>query len=150
MIDQLRLVKRYYYDPYTKGSNSIKKVLPAILNSSEYLQSKYSKPIYGSAEMPSKNFRNWQWIEKVNGEVVDPYKRLPKLFENATEKDVQLLSNDNTLGDGGAALTAYGRLQFEEMSDYERSELKKGLLKYCELDTFAMVMIHEGWREMLS
>ena len=113
MIDQLQLVKRFYYDPYTKGSNSIKKVLPAILNSSDYLKEKYSKPIYGTKEIPSKNFTNWRWIEMKNGEVIDPYKRLPKLFENATQKDIQLLSTDNTLGDGGAALTAYGRLQFE-------------------------------------
>lgn len=38
MIDMCELVKYYYYDPYMKGSNSIKVVLPAILNSSEYLQ----------------------------------------------------------------------------------------------------------------
>jgi hypothetical protein len=33
------------------------------------------------------------------------------------------------------------------MSDYERSEIEAALLKYCELDTFAMVMIYEAWRE---
>ena len=48
MVDMLELVKRYYYDPYTRGSNSIKQVLPAILNSSRYLQEKYSQPIYGA------------------------------------------------------------------------------------------------------
>jgi hypothetical protein len=46
---------------------------------------------------------------------------------------------------GGAALTAYARLQqFEDMSYYERTEFKKALSKYCELDTMAMVMIYEG------
>src|SRR5690606_26730295 len=48
MVDLLELVKAYYYDPYMKGSNSIKVVLPAILNSSDYLKEKYSKPIYGA------------------------------------------------------------------------------------------------------
>ena len=38
MVDMWELVKRYYYDPYINGSNSIKYVLPAILNSSDYLQ----------------------------------------------------------------------------------------------------------------
>ena len=38
-----------------KGSNSIKVVLPAILNSSKAIQKKYSQPIYGSL-IPSKNF----------------------------------------------------------------------------------------------
>jgi len=42
MIDLRELVLRYYYNPLTKGSNSIKYVLPAILNSCEYLQNKYT------------------------------------------------------------------------------------------------------------
>jgi hypothetical protein len=57
MVDLCELVKRYYYDPLTKGSNSIKKVLPAVLTRSKYLQQKYSQPIYGS-----KNFTNQRWI----------------------------------------------------------------------------------------
>src|SRR5690606_27907653 len=40
MIDLCDVVKKYYYDPYMGGSNSIKAVLPAVLNSSEYLQQK--------------------------------------------------------------------------------------------------------------
>ena len=51
--------------------------------------------------------------------------------------------------DGGAAMTAYAKLQYEEMSDYEREEIRSALLRYCELDTLAMVMIYEGWREMI-
>lgn len=46
-------------------------------------------------------------------------------------------------------MTAYARMQFEQMSEYEFGKLKSGLLKYCELDTFAMVMIYEAWREMI-
>ena len=41
-------------------------------------------------------------------------------------------------------------LQFSEMTPYETDELEKALLLYCELDTFAMVMIYEAWREMLK
>ena len=48
MVDMLDLVKRYYYDPATNGKNSIKSILPSILNRSDYLQDKYSKPIYGT------------------------------------------------------------------------------------------------------
>lgn len=40
-------------------------------------------------------------------------------------------------------------MQFEDMSDYERAEIERGLLKYCELDTLAMVMVYEGWRDQL-
>jgi len=34
-------------------------------------------------------------------------------------------------------------MQFMEMSDPERENVVQGLLKYCELDTLAMVM--EEW-----
>ena len=151
MIDLALWVKRYYYDPATGGSNSIKDVLPAILASSEYLQSKYSQPIYGaSGGVKSHNFTDWQWIEVNDGVVTDPYKLLPKMFADVSDEDFELLSYEDELTNGGAALTAYARLQFSELSDYEREELTAALLKYCELDTFAMVMIFEAWKEMVS
>jgi hypothetical protein len=150
MIDLCELEKRFYYNPHTKGSNSIKKVLPAILNSSKYLQNKYSKPIYGAkGGIPSINYKDWTWLKMEDGEVINPYRQLPKMFQELKE-DVELLSDSDELGDGGAALTAYAKLQFEEMSEYEREELKAALLKYCELDTLAMVMIYECWRELLK
>jgi len=150
MVDMWEIVKRYYYDPATNGSNSIKDVLPAILNSSTFLQDKYSKPIYGAAGgINSLNFKDWQWIHFESGHVIDPYKLLPKMFRDVTDKNMDLLSDGDELNEGGAALTAYARMQFEEMSDYERDEIRKALLKYCELDTLAMVMIYEGWKEML-
>jgi len=85
-----------------------------------------------------------------NGSVIDPHKLLPKMFQNITDKELELLSDDDELKDVGAALAAYARLQFEEMSDYERLEIRKALLKYCELDKFAMVMIYESWEEMIN
>ncbi len=151
MIDMLDLVKRYYYHPSMKGSNSIKKVLPAILNNSQYLQKKYREPIYGTDNgIRSFNYQDWQWITNENNEVIDPYKLLPKMFQDIPDEELNLLSENDELREGGAALTAYARLQFEEMSDYEREEIKKALLKYCELDTLAMVMIYEGWKDLVS
>ena len=151
MVDQWELVKKYYYDPSTGGSNSIKAVLPAILNSSQFLQEKYEQPIYGTEELPSLNFKSKAWIEfDDNGKVKDPYKSLPKMFAEASEHDIALLSESDELNNGGLALTAYARLQFTEMSDYERKELERGLLMYCELDTLAMVMIQEAWQEMVN
>lgn len=150
MVDMCDLVKRYHYDPATNGSNSIKAVFTAILNSSAFLKDKYSKPIYGSfGGIPSLNFKDWQWLTIKEGRALDPYKTLPKMFSDVSDKDMRLLSSDDELRDGGSALTAYGRMQFEEMSDYERSEICKALLKYCELDTMAMVMLYEGWLDLL-
>jgi len=152
MVDMCELVRRYYYNPATKGSNSIKYVLPAMLNSSAYLQEKYAKPIYGSMNgIPSLNFRDWKWITfDGEGKVVDPYKLLPKMFKDLSDEENELLSEDDEIKNGGAALTAYARMQFEDMSDYERQEIQTALLKYCELDTLAMVMIFAGWRELIK
>lgn len=158
MLDLWEFEKQYFYDPATKGSNSIKQVLPAIMNSSEYLQKKYSAPIYGAeGGIKSSNYNNWKWIDyDEDGKVKDPYYLLPKLFAEYPDEYVKMLeenllfSDSDELHDGGAALTAYARLQFEEMIPREREELEKALLKYCELDTFAMVMIYEGWREMVG
>ena len=46
MVDLAELVLKYYYHPLMKGSYSIKVVLPSVLNSSEYIKSRYSKAIY--------------------------------------------------------------------------------------------------------
>ncbi len=150
MVDMLDLVKKYYFDPVMKGSNSLKVVLPAILNGSMFLQDKYNKPIYGTKDgIPSLNFPSgWTWVEKCGDKVMDPYKKLPKLFEDITDENMEILSSEDELANGGAAMTAYARMQFEEISDTEKDVLRKALLRYCELDTFAMVMLYEAWQEM--
>ena len=74
MVDLLELVKRFYYDPITDGSNSIKKILPSVLFRSQFLQEKYSRPIYGSANgILSKNFNNQQWVVFDQENIKDPY-----------------------------------------------------------------------------
>lgn len=151
MVDLCELVKRFYYDPLTKGSNSIKKVLPAILNRSKYLQQKYSQPIYGSSKgISSKNFNQQCWIIFENGNVKDLYSLLEPINKDAPDEEIELLFDDEYLKEGGAATIAYAKLQFTHMSDFEREALRKALLQYCELDTLAMVMIVEAWQDMVQ
>ena len=147
MVDMCELVKRYFYHPLTKGSNSIKKVLPAVLATSEYLKARYSKPIYGSqGGVTSLNYRDWQWIKPSGaGAIVDPYKLLPPVFSDLDLETMDSLVTDGSIADGGAAMTAYARMQFTQMGDEERRRVVSALLKYCELDTLAMVMIYEYW-----
>lgn len=151
MIDLCDLVKRYYYDPDMKGSASIKKVLPSILNRSAYLQEKYSQPIYGTpGGIQSLNFTDKAWVQIVDGQVKDPYKQLRMLFENLPDdEEIELVSDGESINQGGAAAMAYYRMQYDTMSDYERQEIQQALLEYCELDTLAMVMLFEGWRDLL-
>jgi hypothetical protein len=142
MFDMLDLIKKHYYNPYTKGSNSIKYVLPAVLNSSKLLQKKYGKPIYGSTKIKSQNFENQTWIKFDNDEVINPYKLLPELvLDNSSLKKI---------AEGGSAMSAFGVLQFEKISTEDRTEIEKALLKYCELDTFSMVVIWEYFIELVN
>lgn len=152
MIDLCEMVKRYYYSPSTNGSNSIKFILPAILNDSKYIQEKYSKDIYGKdAEIKSKNFDKHTWISiGLDGKVVNPYKTLPPVFDKWDFEELELVMSDDDIANGGAALTAYAMMQFTEMSDKEREKVRSALLRYCELDTFAMVMIWEHWNHLVN
>ena len=148
MIDMCQIAKDYYYDPYTKGSNSIKAILPAVLKRSTFIQNYYSQPFYGKGcTISSLNFDEPQiWIQKdMDGEIVSPYKLLPPLFKDIPMSEIEnFISNDNIAG-GGAALMAFAKMQFTDISEKERELVKQGLLRYCELDTLAMVIIYQYW-----
>lgn len=151
MIDLCDLVKRFSYYPEAKGSNSIKKVLPAIINSSEYIQSILSKPVYGTSAFVSKNFANWKWLTMDrNQKIADPYSLLPPIFSDLDLETMDSLITEGSIADGGAAMTSYSRMQFTEMSDAECERVTQALLKYCELDTFAMVIIYMDWKNAVE
>ena len=133
-IDMRDLTLRYYYLPETRGSNSIKKVLPAVLN-------------HSGRDLGEKFPGYIMFDEK--GAVIDPYKMLPPIFSDVPAQELlkieQRLVDRDDLNDGGAALMAWSRMQFTEMSDVERVVLREALLRYCALDTLAMVMIWDWW-----
>ena len=86
------------------------------------------------------------------GAVMDPYKNLPDLEDivpNGLRKVESLYSNDK-LTDGGAAMTAWAFMQFGEMGEEEKKSISDALKRYCELDTMAMVLIMEAWRDMIK
>ena len=93
----------------------------------------------------SKNFVDHRWFTDKIG---DPYKLLPPVFTDAELKELTLIYGAEKLADGGAAMTAYAKMQFMDISADEHKRLSDGLLRYCELDTMAMVMIMEGFWEM--
>lgn len=152
MVDLLEVVRRYFYEPKEMGgSNSIKVVLPAVLNVSQYLKDKYSKPIYGGAEnIHSCNHTTpIAWIKMdADGHVENPYHLLDSVAKLAgldAHDEAYVNAHDDedefTVANGGAALTAYNKMMF---SDAKMSvALREALLRYCELDTMAMVFIWE-------
>jgi hypothetical protein len=152
MVDLASLAARHFFHPYTKGRSSIKVVLPALLQSSDYLRHRYSVPCYGAFEgMVSKNFRNMAWwqADAATGLPQDPYKLLPPIFDDIDPQALAKFEHveEEGIREGGAAATAYARLQFSDMEAIRREALCKGLLRYCELDTLAMVMVAAAWRE---
>lgn len=148
MIDLYELVLKYYYSPLAKGSNSLKQILPATIHDSDFLRKKYStREVYGkNKKVRSLNFDDQIWI---NPEVHnDPYRTLPRVFDEYENGQLDALLEDvEEIKDGGAALIAYNYLQYSELPLDQRQKIKDALLRYCELDTMAMVMICEAWNE---
>lgn len=146
MVDLCRLAEKFYFHPSTKGSNSLKKVLPAVMSSSNLLRDTYSSPWYGPGI--SLNFDSpIAWWQAKDGVVLDPYKLLPPVFNDITVEEIEALEDglSEDLREGGAAMSAYARLQFEDMPDFQRQSIRSALLRYCELDTLAMVMVMQAW-----
>jgi len=149
MVDLCKLAERFYFHPSTRGSSSLKKVLPALMASLPVLRAIYGVPTYGTSTMPSKNLEEgftW-WVEK-DGQVCDPYDLLPKVFSDLSreEQEPSGAAVAPELQDGGAAMAAYARLQFEDLDPDTREGIERALKRYCELDTLAMVMTVQAWR----
>ena len=81
----------------------------------------------------------------------NPYHLLPSVakYLDMTDEQVWKLEDaqtewdddEMTVANGGAALTAYSKLMFCDVKMDQA--LRKALLRYCELDTMAMVFIWE-------
>jgi hypothetical protein len=146
MVDLKKILEARYYHPLAGGSNSLKKILPAILQTSPFLKKKYSSPIYGTPAMPSRNFKAMTWIQGK----ADPYELLPPVSADIPLDVERVFGENDKIDQGGAAMTAYAKVQFTQCSAAEVAGVEKALLKYCELDTLAMVMLWEEWQEQIK
>ena len=150
MFDMGRLMADQVFLPGTGGSSSTKKFLPAVLQHSALIRKRYAQPIYGTAKMPSHNFSKQTWVVEHKGAALDPYKLLSPLF-GEHDLDEALAKLEKAAGDvvanGAAAMIAYAKLQDPHLAAAARKKLRQQLLRYCELDTLAMVMVYEALRE---
>jgi len=151
MVDLQKILVQRYYHPLAGGSNSLKKILPAILNPEGSLHKKYRRPVYGSEMMPSLNLTKGKvWVTATSW---DPYEFLPRVssdIPHVTEKNYNVAGVDEKIDQGGAAMTAYAKVQFTQCRKKEVDDIRKALLQYCELDTLAMVMLWEEWQEQMK
>jgi len=138
MIDLCKFVEQNYYHPLTKGSNSLKAVLPAIMQTSTTLQQLYQAPLsFGT------NLKEFTLFQEHDSEVLDPYDILPQLSDIISKELNNALFHKDSLKDGSGAMKAFQVLQFSNISEDEKKGLRQGLLNYCELDTLAMVMLYQ-------
>jgi hypothetical protein len=135
MVDLMRVCEKGYYAPGSGASSSIKKLLLPTMRASRMLQYKYSRPYTG------KNFTGMTWWQQdEHGELCDPYVLLGAL------KDEQ----SSLIAQGGDAIVAYNLLQDSTLDVETRVSIEKSLLRYCELDTLAMVMIAQGLVDLME
>lgn len=141
MVDLKKIAEEGFFHPASKGRNSIKKVLPAVLSSSAYLRMRYSQPIYGAPNgIPSQNYAGISWWQAdERGKPKDPYKILREMSKP--------LPNFIGIAEGGEAAMAYAQLQDARLCISKRQAIEYSLRLYCELDTLAMVMIVEEWTD---
>ena len=92
--------------------------------------------------IPFKN-RNF-YVKEMKGSHSLKYV-LPALYPNDSDLDYHNLP---VVHNGGEASEAF--LSLEDKSKEEQEKIRNGLLKYCELDTLAMVKIWEKFREVIS
>ena len=89
------------------------------------------------------------WIRSECGN--NPYAALPPVFSGYSDKMLSEYAKGlDEVGEGGAAMIAYAKLQYCELPDAEREAIRTALLRYCELDTLAMVMLYEYWKGVLA
>ncbi len=122
LIDMNRLCLRHYFHPRMKGKTSIKNVVDAIWSENARLRSTFPEYLsYGDG-----------------GEIRSPYDALEPLMINGREVVV---------AEGTGAVRAYEAMMYgvEKDDEESRRRWRELLLRYCKLDTAAMVMVWEHW-----
>ena len=107
------------------------------------------------AAIPSKNFKNFAWWVPIASHAsvpLEPYDLLRLEGEDLLGEELRAGEDPVVLAitEGSAAAKAYARLQLEDVVEVERRMTREALLEYCELDTLAMVMIVQVWREAVG
>ncbi len=123
MVDMNRLALSYYFHPKMRGSTSLKYVLPAVWEaSSEVRKLPWLAP----------------YVKERDGKLLSPYEVL------ATTK---IGDEEECVREGTAAMSAYQEMLFGEgaRDAAVQASWRSLLLKYCQLDTLAMVVVFRHW-----
>lgn len=131
ICDQHDLARWFYFHPIMGGRTSIKVALPAVLDT-----------------VKSERVKNWLEQEGLyslddKGKPIDPYQLLPH---------IEIADNSEKVKDGSGAMRAYQDMLYgvNKGNQEIKDKYKNALLKYCKLDTLAMVIVWERWGEMFN
>lgn len=125
MVDMNKLTLNHYFHPLMKGKTSIKNVLDAVWTTNPRLRKRFP-----------------EYVREESGKLLSPHKSLPSLVING---------RDAFVNEGTGAITAYQSMLYgPQDTAATREQWKQLLLKYCKLDTLAMVMIYWHWNELLQ
>jgi hypothetical protein len=129
-VDMNKITSENYFHPAMKGKTSIKWTLPAVLKSNtlntiEILLDKFEP---GLSLLKKDEY----------GFIIDPYKLLPT---------VEIYEIAESIKDGTGAMRAYEEIMFGLSKDNNDviTKYKLALLRYCKLDTLAMLLIWLYW-----
>jgi hypothetical protein len=133
LADLSRLVKNYYYNREMQNSLSIKDVLKSVLSVSDFLKAEYSEPY------KSDNFESIRWWQQDEADQrqISPYQILRRR------------QNAAAVGRGTEAMVLYGKILTGALNRDQKKGALQSLQRYCELDTLAMVMIYEHWKNLV-
>lgn len=132
LLDMNMLALKYYFHPLMKGKTSIKITLPAVLQA------------YKSERITNWLRKDGLYKKREDGSIVNPYELLPEPTPIYEGKRIKVQ-------DGSGAMMAYQDMLYFGLSKNDEAVKKQyidGLLKYCKLDTLAMVIIWEHWMSL--
>lgn len=134
-VDMNKIALENYFHPLMKGKTSIKWTLPAVLNSNE------SDLIENLLEHFEPGISLLKKDE--NNKIINPYKLLPPL---------DIYDNAEIISDGTGAMSAYEDIIFglRKGNAEELEKYRNALLRYCKLDTLAMVIIWMHWENKVN
>ena len=132
VVDLLKISQAHYAHPLMRGSHSIKKVLDAMWSDAPHL---WGDPWFAE-----------YYRTDGDGRVLDPYSTLAKPPLDVDLGDFDE-SDDEAVTDGVGAMRAYQDMLYgEHKNDLSmRDKMRDSLLRYCGLDTAAMVIIWKHW-----
>lgn len=131
IIDLNKETLRHYFHPEMKGKTSLKAVLPAVWNNNRDLH-----------EIPW--LKDYVAYDPDGGKVLDPYKTL---------QEIEIAGQAEAIREGTGAMRAYQHMLYgsgRDAPEEVKAKWVKLLLRYCKLDTIAMLVVWSHWERRLG